>query len=72
MPNKERLEGRGSGPQDALLELTVNPVQCTRPPLWRSFRAQIGVMVGDTGLEPVTSCMSSIPLIAQYRRAWEG
>ena len=22
-PNKERLEGRGSGPQDALLELTV-------------------------------------------------
>ena len=22
-PNKERLEGRGTGPQDALLELTV-------------------------------------------------
>jgi hypothetical protein len=22
-PNRERLEGRGSGPQDALMELTV-------------------------------------------------
>jgi hypothetical protein len=28
-------------------------------PLWRSLRAQIGCLVGDTGLEPVTSCMSS-------------
>ncbi len=32
---------------------------CERPPLWRSFRAQCGGLVGDTGLEPVTSCMSS-------------
>jgi hypothetical protein len=30
------------------------------------------VVVGDTGLEPVTSCMSNITGLAQYRRAWEG
>ena len=29
-PNKERLEGRGSGPQDALLELTVKLKELSR------------------------------------------
>ena len=36
---------------------------------WRSFRAQERYVVGDTGLEPVTSCMSTIGAPTQCAEA---
>ncbi len=47
-PDKERLEGRGSGPQDALLALTVN------------LRELRGVEA-TTGIEPVYAVLQTAP-----------